>query len=181
MLMASQEYNYELKVPKDRIAVLIGKKGETKKELEKLTGIKIKVDSQEGDVSVAGTDPLKLLTAKEIALAIGRGFNPELAFLLLKPDYGLIVISMQDYAKTPNALIRLKGRIIGSEGKSRKTIEELSHAYISVYGKTITILGDMDALGLARRAVEMLLSGSLHRNVYKWLEKQRRQRVIGEI
>ncbi len=178
--MASQEYNYELKVPRDRIAVLIGKKGEIKKELEKLVGIKIKVDSVEGDVFVAGTDPLKLLTSKEIVLAIGRGFNPELAFLLLKPDYGLIVINMQDYAKTPNALIRLKGRIIGREGKSRKIIEEMSMAYISVYGKTVTILGDMDALGLARRAVEMLLSGSLHRNVYKWLEKQRRQRVMQE-
>lgn len=176
--MTSQEYSYAFKIPKDRIAVLIGKKGEIKEKLEKATKTKIKIDSEEGDVEIKGKDPLKLFDAREIILAIARGFNPEIAFLLLKADISLEVVNAQDFAKTKNALIRLRGRIIGSSGKSRETIEELTGAYISVYGKTVAIIGDIDALNLARRAIQMLLGGSPHRNVYKWLEKQRRIRSI---
>ena len=47
--MAS-EYRYELKIPKDRIAVLIGKNGEVKREIEELTESRIEIDSKEGDV-----------------------------------------------------------------------------------------------------------------------------------
>lgn len=178
--MTSHEYNYEMKIPKERIAVLIGKKGEIKKRLEETTNIRPQVDSEEGDVELRGSDPLNLMTAREIVQAIARGFNPEIAFLLLKSDYMLEVLNLQEFANTPKALLRVKGRVIGSDGKSRRIIEELTGAYISVYGKTIAMIGDVDALNLARKAVEMLLSGSPHRNVYKWLEKQRRVKSIQE-
>ena len=62
---------------------------------------------------------------------------------------------------------------MGQEGKSRATLEELTGTNICVYGKTIGIIGPFDALVLARRAVESLLSGSLHTPVYRWLEKRR--------
>lgn len=178
--MTSQEYSYSLKIPKDRIAVLIGKKGEIKEKLEKETSTKLKIDSEEGDVFITGKDALKLYDAREIILAIARGFNPEIAFLLLKADYSLEVINAQDFAKTKNALIRLRGRIIGSSGRSRQTIEELTGAYVSVYGKTVALIGNMEGLNLARRAIQMLLGGSPHRNVYKWLENQRRLRTLEE-
>ena len=69
-------FHYEIKVPKDRIAVLIGKNGETKKEIEETTHSKINIDSGEGDVVVQGTDPLMLFSTKNIIKAIARGFNP---------------------------------------------------------------------------------------------------------
>ncbi len=69
---------------------------------------------------------------------------------------------------------RLKGRVIGEGGRSRKTIEELTGSYISIYGKTICIIGEPEGAPNARRAVESLLKGSPHGNVYKWLEKQRK-------
>ncbi len=178
--MTSQEYFHVLKIPKDRIAVLIGKKGEIKQKIEKATSTNIKIDSEEGDVEIRGLDPLLLFDAREIVLAVGRGFNPELTFLLLKVDYSLEILDVYDFAKTKNALTRIRGRIIGSEGKSRQIIEELTGAYISVYGKTVALIGNVESLSLARRAIEMLLSGSPHRNVYKWLEKQRRMRALRE-
>ena len=60
------EYNYELKMPKERIAVLIGKAGETKKSIENATKTKINVDSVEGEVTIRGDDALGLYTAREI-------------------------------------------------------------------------------------------------------------------
>ncbi len=173
-----EEYSYELKIPKERIAVLIGQKGEIKKEIEDETHCKIDIDSKEGDVIISGEDTLGMFTAKEIIKAIARGFSPEHAKLLLKQDYTLEIVSLQDYSgKSKNKSIRLKGRVIGSEGKSRRIIEEMTETYLSVYGKTISILGRPENVTTARKAIESLLAGSPHASIYKWLEKKRRELI----
>jgi ribosomal RNA assembly protein len=113
---------------------------------------------------------------REIVKAIGRGFNPDIAKLLLKQDFVLEIIEITDYTnKSKNSMLRLKGRVIGKEGKSRRLIEELTESSISVYGKTISIIGPSESVNLARQAVISLLRGSTHANVYKWLEKKRRE------
>jgi|TARA_Y100000294_G_scaffold118251_1_gene109783 ribosomal RNA assembly protein len=169
-------YSYELKIPQERVAVLIGKNGEVKKNIEADTKTQIKVDSLEGDIFVYGKDALGLYTAREITRAIGRGFNPEIAKLLLKQDYVFEYVGLNEFAgKSKNTLLRLKGRVIGKEGRSRKLIEELSESFISVYGKSISIIGTAESAAMAKRAVEALLRGSTHANVYNWLEKKRRE------
>ena len=170
------EYSYELKVPKNRVAVLIGREGSIKKEIEELTNTKLNIDSKEGDIFVSGEDALGLYTAREIIKAIGRGFNPEIAKLLLKQDYAFEVVDLREFVgKSKTAIIRLKGRVIGREGKSRKLIEELTECSISVFGKTIGIIGLPEHAANARYAIESLLRGSTHANVYKWLERRRRE------
>ncbi len=168
------EYRYELKIPKERVAVLIGTAGKIKKELEAQTDARIHVDSAEGDVTVTGSNSVNLFALRDIVLAIGRGFSPEKAQLLLKGDYALEVLSMAAYAKGKTHQVRLKGRIIGADGKARRTIEQLTGAYLCVYGKTVSVLGPVANVALARRAVEGLLSGNTHAAVYKFLEKARR-------
>lgn len=170
------EYSYELKVPKNRVAVIIGKEGSVKKEIEETTKTKLSIDSKEGDIFVSGEDALGLYTAREIIKAISRGFNPDIAKLLLKPDYVFEVIDVSEYVgKSKEAMVRLKGRVIGKEGKSRRLIEELTECNISVFGKTISIIGLPESAAIARQAVESLLRGSTHANVYKWLERRRRE------
>ena len=168
------EYSYELKVPKNRVAVIIGREGSVKKEIEEATKTKLNIDSKEGDIFVSGEDALGLYTAREIIKAIGRGFNPDIARLLLKPDYIFEVVDLREFVKSKEAMLRLKVRVIGKEGKSRRLIEELTECNISVFGKTISIIGLPDSSANARRAIESLLRGSTHANVYKWLEKRRR-------
>ncbi len=70
---------------------------------------------------------------------------------------------------------RLKGRVIGKEGKTRRIIEELTEANVSVYGHTISVIGDMDQAEVAREAIWRLIKGSLHRSVYRFLQKKRRE------
>ncbi|MBI2656186.1 RNA-processing protein [Candidatus Woesearchaeota archaeon] len=168
------EYSYELKVPRNRVAVIIGKNGSVKKELEEATKTKLSIDSKEGDVFVSGEDALGLYTAREIIKAIGRGFNPDIARLLLKPDYIFEVVDLSEFVKSKEAMLRLKGRVIGKDGKSRMLIEELTECNISVFGKTISVIGLPESSANARQAIESLLRGSTHANVYKWLEKRRR-------
>ena len=178
------EYHIEMKLPKSRIAVLIGPKGTVKRHIESATHISLTIDSAEGDVTLTSKDSVGLYQAKEVITAIARGFNPEKAMLLLHPDYAIDVLLLRDFSKSKNSMIRLKGRVIGAEGKSRHVIEELTETDISVFGKTICIIGRSDNVALARHAVELLLKGSLHSTVYRWLERQRRdmrtQKVFNE-
>ncbi len=174
-----EDIAYVIKIPKERIAVLIGKDGEMKKRIEDETSTKIQVDSEEGDVHVSGSDALKLYLSKSIIKGIARGFNPEIALQLLNQDYAMEIIDMRDFAgKSQNSLIRLRGRVIGEKGKSRNTIENLTGVSISVYGKTVSILGRIEDVFDARRAVEMLLDGSMHRTVFRYLERKRKERII---
>lgn len=168
-----QQYAYELKIPKERVAVLIGKEGRIKKALEENTNTKIKI-SKEGDITILGSDALGLFNAKEVIRAVGRGFNPETAMLLLKGDHILEIVDMAVYAKTKNAMVRLRGRVIGKEGKSKRNIERLTGTNIAVYGKTIAIIGPPEETISARRAIENILKGRKHASVYRWLEKKAR-------
>jgi len=168
------EFRAELKIPKERIAVLIGADGEIKKEIEDRTGTHLEIDSEEGDVFITGDDGLKIFDAREVVHAIGRGFNPQTAFLLLKGDYVFEIINIKDYAATKKAEQRLKGRVIGTEGKTRNVIETLTESYISVYGKTVSIIGQPEAASNAKQAITQLLKGAQHNTVYSWLEKKRK-------
>ncbi|MFH1398917.1 MAG: KH domain-containing protein [Candidatus Woesearchaeota archaeon] len=167
------EYMHELRIPRERIAVLIGKKGETKRHLEELTGTRIEVDSKEGEVFIHGEDALKLYSTKEIVKAIGRGFSPQNATKLLKEEYSFELIDLRDFANSKEHLPRLRGRVIGSNGKARAAIEMLTSTTISVYGKSIGIIGEIQNVAIAKRALESLLEGSTHATVYTWLEKNR--------
>ncbi|UCE91028.1 MAG: RNA-processing protein [Methanobacteriota archaeon] len=166
-----------VKVPKDRIGALIGKEGEVKSKVEELTGVKMTVDSQEGDVVLdysGASDPSIVLSVMDFVAAVGRGFSPEKALMVLDDDWYLEVIDIRHYVgKKPNRVARMRARVIGTKGKTRKLIEELTGAYLSVYGNTVAIIGDTLQLDIVRRALDMLLTGSEHATVYKFLESKR--------
>lgn len=175
-------YRNEIKIPKDRIAVLIGASGSIKKQIEEETGSKLIIDSEEGDVFIEGEDSIGIMIARNIVHAIARGFNPEIANFLIKPDYTFEIISMADYAgKSKNIMERLKGRVIGMRGKARANLENLTETHISVYGKTIAIIGEISRAALAKKAVEGLLEGSSHATIYKKLEKRRRELAMEDV
>jgi len=159
---------HTVNIPEDRVAVLIGKNGSTKEKIEELTDTGLEVE--ENSVLIEG-DPLGELTAKRIVKAIGRGFAPRKAYRLTREDMAFELIPLKDYASTSNSMRRLKGRVIGENGRSRKNIEKHTNTYISIYGKTVGIIGDFENVHLAKKAVDMLLSGSQHSTVWRMLEQ----------
>ncbi len=78
--------------------------------------------------------------------------------------------------ESKNTQQRLKGRVIGAEGRTRSLIESLTGVTLSIYGKTISILGTYEEVNDAKRAVDMLLSGKPHSGVYRFLEKTQKER-----
>lgn len=163
----------------DRVGVIVGRQGRVKAEVEEKCKVALSVDSKTGEVVVraAGdlseTEPFK---AVQVVTAIGKGFSPERAFRLFEDDVVLDIIDLREYAgKSRNALVRIKGRIIGLGGKARRVIEELTETFISVYGHTVAIIGKVEDVVKAREAVEMLATGSPHPLVYKKLQRERRK------
>ncbi len=176
---------YYVRVPRDRVAVIIGKEGRTKSILEKRTGVHIYIDSKDGEVSIdesEAEDPLNGMKAVNIIRAMGRGFSPEKAMRLMEDDVYLEIMDIRDFSgKKKNAVNRLRGRVIGTKGKTRSLIEEMSGADVSVYGNTVGIIGDFLEMDIAKNAVVMLLSGSEHSTVYRYLERRRMDIKIAEM
>ncbi len=168
---------YELRIPEERVAVLIGKDGDTKELVEAQSGCKLNI-AKEGLVAITCNDGLKLYAAREIVKAIGRGFNPKIALLLLKTDYALDLIDLNIVTRSKSDMERIKGRIIGKGGKSREELERLTETYISVYGKTIGIIGEQDQVTIARQGLAKLIGGAMHSTVYRFLEKKRREMLL---
>ena len=168
------------RIPSDRIGVIIGPKGKTKKRIESTLQVDLIIDSESGNIEInlkpEQSDVSVLLLARNLIKAIGRGFSPKNAFTLINEDYDLIIIDLEDYVgRNKNAQNRIKGRIIGKEGKSRSMIEELTDSIVCVYGGTVSIIGPFEMLPIAKEAVEMLINGSFHKTVWNHLYAYRRK------
>ncbi|MDP3918299.1 MAG: KH domain-containing protein [Nanoarchaeota archaeon] len=171
----------EIKIPKERVAVLIGVDGSVKKEIEERMKVKLDIDSQEGDVIIFGEDSLAVYECLNVVRAIGRGFNPEIAKILFDERYMFDLINIQGYvSKSKTHITRIKGRVIGREGMSRKMIEDSTETNIVVYGKTVGIIGKIENVAVAKQAIEMLLEGSPHGNVFKWLDAKKKELIRRE-
>ena len=167
-----------VKIPKERVGILIGPEGKVKQYIEEKLQVKLDVDS-EGSITITlsrkSTDPSLLLKAKDVVTAIGRGFAPEVAFRLIRNEdeiFDLIDLRVI-FGRSESDIKRIKGRIIGAEGKTRKLIEELSEADVVVYGHTVGIIGSFEQADTAHNAVQMIIEGCEHHTVYNYLQKKR--------
>ena len=165
-----------IRIPKSRIGVLIGKKGETKADIESITQVSILVNSEDGSVVIKSTpnitDPTLVLKARDIVKAIGKGFSAEKALYLLDDDIFLETIEL---GGTKSNIKRIKSRIIGEKGKTRNIIESCTDAHVSVFGNQVTLIGNLEEINNAKEAIQQLIQGSRHSTVYRYLEQIRFQ------
>jgi ribosomal RNA assembly protein len=155
-----------IRITEERKAVLIGKNGAAKRKIEKEAGINIAII--DNDVEIEGDD-LNVLAARDIIKAVGRGFTPKAALKLKDDEYQLVILNIRDYTtRNPEVVL---ARVIGTEGKTKHIIEEYTRTKISIYGKTVSIIGMMHDVVPATEAIEMLLTGAMHKTIYKYLER----------
>ena len=170
-----------VKVPQDRIGVLIGEGGETMREIESRSEVRLDIDSESGSVAIESVgDPITALVAPDIVRAIGRGFKPDAALSLLDDEMRMFdLIDISDKTRNDNDLRRQKGRLIGENGRTRELMEELSGADVVIYGSTIGMIGDPEEVEAVRRATGMILDGAPHGAVYSFLERKHRELTGG--
>jgi ribosomal RNA assembly protein len=153
-------------IPEDRKAVLIGRLGKNKRNIEKRTATKIEV----GDVIEVRGESLDVYRAIKVVKAIGRGFSPPKAFLLLNEDFELDIMSLQ--GEEHNTIRRLMARVIGRGGTARRKMELKTHTCISIYGKTVSVIGKPEDIHAAHEAIASLLSGAPHYIAYKIADEE---------
>ena len=175
-----------IRIPADRVGTLIGKKGEIKKTLQDISGIKIDINTEVGEIAlhddVELEDPLKALQLMDVVKAVGRGFNPDKAMRLFEDDEYLEVVDLKEFiGERSGQMHRVRGRLIGKDGKTRRIIEDLTGVDMVIYGNTVGLIGNSISLPVAKHAVELILQGSEHATVYHYLESQRPRLRIAEM
>lgn len=168
-----------VRIPKERVGVLIGPDGKVKQYIENRLKVKLEIESDAGGVTIIlcenASDPSILLKAKDVVQAIGRGFAPDVAFRLVRNEdeiFDMVDLRLV-FGRSESDISRVKSRIIGANGKTRKLIEELSEANVVVYGHTVGLVGSFEQVDTARNAVQMIVEGCQHHTVYNYLQKKR--------
>ena len=168
-----------VRIPKERVGVLVGPDGKVKQGIEEKFMVELEIESEDGGVTIVlserTNDPSLLFRAKDVVTAIGRGFSSEHAFRLLRNEDDIFdfIDFRAIFGRSESDIKRIKGRIIGANGKTRKLIEELTDTSVVVYGHTVGFIGTFEQVDAARNAVQMLIDGSQHHTVYRYLQKKR--------
>ena len=87
-----------VKVPDDRIGVIIGKDGRVKDEIEDKCEVLIQIDSESGNVIISPRNSAPIeqtFKAVEIVSAISRGFSPERSYRLLAENAILQIVDLK--------------------------------------------------------------------------------------
>jgi ribosomal RNA assembly protein len=175
-----------VRIPIDRVGALVGKEGVVRDEIERRCAVSMNIDSKTGEVRISyktealeDANPFK---AVDIVSAISRGFSPQRAFVLLEEEKMLTVMDLREYSgKSENAMARIKSRLIGTDGKARRLIEQLTDSEISIYGHTVAIIGDPDESRIAGEAIDKLAKGGTHKATYEMLQKYRTKQKLDRL
>jgi len=162
-----------IRVGHNRLPVVIGPNGTVKREIQRKTKTKIDIDSHQGEVTISSDQSFfEVHIAKNVISAIARGFSPKDAYNLLKENIGLEIISLDDYVKhSKQRHTQIKGRVIGREGRIKQIIEKKFNCILSIYGKTVSIIGDEERIKEVREIIEKILSGSKHSTIMKTIKR----------
>lgn len=126
------------------------------------------------------SDPLGVWNANHIVKAVARGFNPEVALKLVDDDIYLEVIKLPLYiGKSKMHFLDTKENN-WAKWKTREIIMDMAEVQMAIYGKTVSLIGEMDNLMIAKEAIEMILKGSRHKSVYSFLERKKDELKLKE-
>jgi len=172
-----------IKVNHQRLPIIIGHNGETKKLIEKRTQVALEIDSHTGEIVIVGQNNYyNVYNAKKVITAISRGFSPENAFNILKGDNTLEVMSIESFlGKNTNRIHQIKGRIIGRDGSIKNIIEKKYNCFLAVYGKTVAIIARSDYMGEIMEIIESLINGAKHTAVFKIIKRSKVRNTIGNV
>ena len=132
--------------------------------------VKIAISFGKGSIGIKGNELNEFLVEK-IITAVDFGFDVEDALLLTNEDFVLEFLDIKEHTRRKN-MKDIRGRLIGTDGKARKTIEKLTGAVIVISDNDVGVIVDSNHLDAVLQGIESLIHGAKHGNVFSYLEKQ---------
>ena len=141
--------------------------------LKEISGVDVEYEPRGKNfiVDAKNVSPYEAMKVVSVIKAVGYGVPSEEALKLVGEDYILEVIDLKESLGSKESLIRVKGRIIGEDGKTKRIIQEYTGVRIHVGDHFVVMLGTYEQLPIARKAIELLIKGREHSTVYKYLNK----------
>ena len=84
------------------------------------------------------------------------------------------IINIKDFTRRKN-LTEVKGRLIGTHGKTKETIEHISGCKIIIRDHQVGIIGHAEEIEHALMGISRLIEGSKQSNVYRYLENSNKK------
>jgi KH domain-containing protein len=144
------------------------------KQLEKELNVTIKL--KEKEVAVDG-DAEDEFVAEKVIDAVLFGFPIEAALLIKKEEYIFEILNIKDYTHRKD-LESIRARVIGSEGKTLRNLNQLTDCYFEIKSNEVGIIGAPESMKSAHDALIMVVQGSKQANVYAFLEKHHVQPIL---
>ena len=152
----------------------IGKVISNKKKLE--SELKVKITNKGKNVFISGK-PENEFIGLEVMEALDLGFSAERALLLKNPDILFQIVNIKDVT-TKHNLEAIRARIIGTNGRTLKTVNNLTNCFISLKDNQIGIIGDHEYIEEAVQAITSLVRGSKQGHVYGRLEREKKKKRL---
>lgn len=162
----------EVFIPSDRLDRL-KKDGRARRLIEGICSCEVSIGSD--DMVMIKGSPYNEFLAKNVIYAFGRGFDVETARSLLSDGCYFSSIDLKDELGSEKRVKRIKARIIGENGRTKKYIESVSSAKMSVYGDTVSFIGSTEEIKEAETAVNTLIEGGTHKLAYLRMEAAHRK------
>ena len=157
----------------ENIKEIIRAKTKLEKELE------IKLSNKGKNVFVEGPADKEFI-ALEVLGAIKIGFSADRSLELKREEFMIQKLNIKNITRRSD-LIRIRARIIGTNGKTLKTLKTLTKCDFAMNNNEIGIIGHVDEIEEAIQSVTSIIQGSKQGNVYSRLERNKKKKKEFEL
>lgn len=139
----------------------------TKLELEKKLGVKLNIVGKKIELEGEAYNEYE---AQQVLEAVQFGFPIKRALLLKDENFIFIKMPIKHFTRRKD-MKTVKGRLIGADGKTKRTLEELTNSYIIINENTIGFIAPAEDIKEVETAITNLIRGTKEANIYRFLEK----------
>ena len=138
--------------------------------------LNVKIENQGKEITIDGEAEDEFVAEKVID-ALDFGFPFSVAVSIKEQDYMFEIINIKDYTKRKDLRV-IRARIIGTEGKTLKTLGILTKCYLELNDNLLGVIGEPEYIRTAQEAIFSLIRGSKQANVYSYLEKHQPEAIF---
>src|SRR3972149_5028031 len=145
-----------------------------RERLEKI--LRVKITNRGKEITIDGL-PEDEYFAEKVLIALDFGFPFSIALLVKDEDNVFETLNIKDYTKKKDLEV-VRARIIGTKGKTLRTLNELTKCYFELKDNQIGIIGEPEYIKNAQEGMMSLIRGAKWANVYAFLEKHQVKPII---